>query len=94
MQDYEFSGYKKLQDELRAEALRATQARAQAMVQVFGEKLGRVLEITDGAEPPRMYKNMEMRTMAAMADDTAPSITVDFQKMQYQVHVSAIFEIQ
>lgn len=82
-----------LEAEARTKAVRNAQARAQALAEAAGVKLGRVLTITSGgggyAPPP-----MPMRAMAAKADmaESAPPTLPGVSSIEQQVTV--VYELQ
>ncbi|MBE9585032.1 SIMPL domain-containing protein [Mucilaginibacter sp. JRF] len=93
---YDYSKMPELKKELKLQALLAAKEKANYLVTALGDKLGKVLSISEndggGSVYPqaRMYSNVAMRS--AVAD--APESDIDFQKIKLSFQVNAVFEIQ
>lgn len=93
---YDYSKIIELKKELKLQALLAAKDKATYLVNALGDKLGKVLNISenDGAgsvyPQARMYSNVAMRSAAADVQES----DIDFQKIKLSFQVNAVFEIQ
>lgn len=93
---YDYSKITELKKELKLQALLAAKDKAAYLVNALGDKLGKVLSISEndggGSVYPqaRMYSNVAMRS--AVAD--VPESDINFQKIKLSFQVNAVFEIQ
>lgn len=88
------SDYEKIKLQLKVEALKAAQAKAEALLQSIGATLGKPLMVRDFDFPqPYMEMNANVRTMEMKSDIQEPD-PIAFRKIKMQAQINAQFEIQ
>ena len=93
---YDHSDLEKYQQDLKIKALQNAKDKANYLLNGIGERMGGVLEVTEiytGNAPTPQYKTMSYARME-MADDAAQAPPIEFQKINLQYEVRAVFEIQ
>lgn len=96
---YTHSKIKEIEQELQIEAVKNAKAKAEALLNPLGEKLGRVIEVQEnrpGYQPVYYYKNQNnnMRSMAIMDESANMESNVEFQKIKVEAEVIIVFSIQ
>ncbi len=96
---YTHSKIKEIEQELQIEAVNNAKAKAEALLNPLGEKLGRVIEVQEnrpGYQPVYYFKNQNnnMRSMAMMDESGSMASDVEFQKIKVEAEVNIVFSIQ
>ncbi len=96
---YTHSKIKEIEQELQIEAVKNAKAKAEALLNPLGEKLGRVIEVQEnrpGYQPVYYFKNQNnnMRSMAMMDESSNMESNVEFQKIKVEAEVNIVFSIQ
>ncbi|MEM7741919.1 MAG: SIMPL domain-containing protein [Pseudomonadota bacterium] len=86
-----FDDPKSMQDEARVAAVQDAKAKAEAMAEAAGARLGPVLTISAGSSSSP--QPVMMRAMAMEADMASPA-PIEAGEQQVQVRVTAVFELQ
>lgn len=88
------SDYEKIRLELKIEALKAAQAKAEALLQSIGAQIGKPLVVRDFDFPqPFMEMKANVRSMSMDAQQ-APEEPIGFRKIKMQAQINAQFEIK
>lgn len=98
----QYSKQEELLTELKVKAVKKAKENAQALARAAGKDIGDVLFISDIITPANDNQNNKpvvIRGVASIGSgiygNRAPNpLPVDFQKLQYQVHVSVIFSLK
>ena len=89
------SDYEKIKLELKVEALKAAQAKAQALLASIGATLGKPLMVRDFDFPqPYMEMNANVRMMKMESDQAQQEEPIAFRKIKMHAQITAQFEIQ
>lgn len=89
------SDYEKLKLELKVEALKAAQAKAETLVQSIGAEVGKPLMIRDfDFGQPYMEMNANVRMMKMDSDQAQGGEPIAFRKIKMQAQITAQFEIK
>ena len=94
---YDYSKIEVLKKELKIKALQAAKAKASYLVEALGNQLGSVIdiqEVNNESYPQPMYRNTMMMKSAMAADDSAPSVDIDFKKIKLSYVMNTVFEIK
>lgn len=88
------SDYEKIRLELKIEALKAAQTKAEALLQSIGAQIGKPLVVRDFDFPqPFMEMKANVRSMSMDAQQTSEE-PIAFRKIKMQAQINAQFEIK
>jgi Uncharacterized conserved protein len=89
------SDYEKLKLELKVEALKTAQAKAETLLQSIGSQVGKPLMIRDfDFGQPYMEMNANVRMMKMDSDQAQGGEPIAFRKIKMQAQITAQFEIK
>lgn len=94
--EYSHSQIEQYRRELKVEALRNAKEKADYLLEGIDERRGEVLEvqeINNGYQPPVMYKARNMAMMES-ADAGVQAPNIDFQTIEIEAEVRAVFRIE
>lgn len=88
------SDYEKIKLDLKVEALKQAQAKAQTLLQAIGAELGKPLMVRDFDFPqPYMEMNANVRMMKMNSDGGMAEEPIAFRKIKMNAQITAQFEI-
>ncbi|WP_277481045.1 SIMPL domain-containing protein [Catalinimonas alkaloidigena] len=95
--EYSHSQIEQYRRDLKIEALRNAKEKADYLLEGIDERRGEVLEVQEvnnnGYQPPVMYKARNMAMMES-ADSGAQAPSIDFQTIEIEAEVRAVFRIE
>ncbi|TKK67694.1 DUF541 domain-containing protein [Ilyomonas limi] len=93
----DYSKMEELRKQLKIEAIQAAKEKAAYLAAAINEQVGGAIAINEPNEvdnyPRPMYSNMMLKE-AAVADNAAPPMNVDFKKMKVQFDVNVVFALK
>lgn len=89
------SDYEKIKLELKIEALKTAQAKAETLLQSIGSQIGKPLMVRDfDFGQPYMEMNANVRMMKMESDQAQAEDPIAFRKIKMQAQITAQFEIK
>jgi uncharacterized protein len=93
--NYDYSKMPEVKRDLKIKALEAAKEKATYLLNSIGEKLGRIIEISEeGVNAPVVYNNRAVYANAMVSSNKiAADSDIDFKKIKLSFQVNAVFEI-
>lgn len=94
--EYDYSGKKELEKELKIKAIQDAKEKAGYLAQAVGDSIGKALSIHEGGQvnyPQPIVRQYSMMAREASDGSAGQFLDIDFKKVKFSYNVTVVFEL-